>query len=344
MRKKRNYHFHPELKLYTKMNVPIIPWLLPIMQPVLRMLSLGERSGPFVKVRHGKIVAKDGHKIRTTTYVSRKFKKDGPCILVFHGGGFVYPASLHHYVLARKLAKELKAKAILVDYRLSPKHKFPAAVEDAFTAYRWVLANAGKLGIDRERIAVCGDSAGGNLSAVVSQWARDNGIQKPCGQVLIYPAVDGRMKTKSVKLFTDTPMCNTRAMEKYFRLYLPEGIQQIWECERQECISLGASEHKEFMKNTCRRINFSPTEAKSFKNLPPALIEVAQYDCLRDEGLQYAEKLRKAGVRAEVCKVKGAMHGYDIATGTRVVKKCMERRIQFLETVFEKQKAEDVDD
>lgn len=316
---RKKYKFHPELKLYAKMNVPIIPVLLPLMQPVLRMLSLGERSGPFVKVRHGKIVAKDGHKIRTTTYISRKFKKSDPCILVYHGGGFVYPASLHHYVLARKLAKELKAKVILVDYRLAPKYKFPAALEDAATAYRWVLANADKLEIDRKRIAVCGDSAGGNLSAAVSMWARDKGIQKPCGQVLIYPFLDGRMKTKSIKRFTDTPMCNTRAMEKFFSLYIP-------------------AERKELLEKEIPREYFSPAQARSLKDLPPALIEVAQYDCLRDEGIEYARDLKRNGVWAEVLKVKGAMHGYDIATGTRIVKQCMERRIAFLKDIFEEER------
>lgn len=323
-KKRKKYRFHPELKLYAKMNVPIIPVLLPLMQSVLRMLSLGERSGAFVKVRHGKIAAKDGHNIRITTYTSRKFKKDGPCILVYHGGGFVYPASLHHYVLARKLAKELKAKAILVDYRLAPKYKFPAALEDAAIAYRWVLANEEKLGIDRKRIAVCGDSAGGNLSAVISMWARDEGIQKPCGQVLIYPFVDGRMKTKSIQLFTDTPMCSTRAMEKYFSQYIPPSSMAL----------LGQEIPREY---------FSPMEADTLSDLPPAFIEVAQYDCLRDEGLEYAEALKQAGVRVEVLKVKGAMHGYDVATGTRLVKACMERRIQFLRTVFET-KAEEMND
>lgn len=165
-KKRKRYKFHPELKMYAKMNVPIIPVLLPLMQTVLRLLTFGEHSGPHVKVRHGKIPAKDGHKIRMTIYTSRKFKKNGPCILVFHGGGFVYPASLHHYVLARKLAKELKAKAILVDYRLSPKFKFPAAVKDAVAAYQWVLDNSEKLGIDKEKIAVCGDSAG----EICQQW------------------------------------------------------------------------------------------------------------------------------------------------------------------------------
>lgn len=319
--KRKKYKFHTELKKYSKINVPIIPALLPMLQVVLRLLTFGEHSGPFVQVHHGKICGKDGKRIRTVIYTSRKFKRGGPCILVYHGGGFIYPASLHHYVLARKLAKETKGKAILVDYRLAPKYKFPSAAADAISAYQWVLANAKKLGIDEKKIAVCGDSAGGNLSAVVSLWARNEGIRKPCGQVLIYPVLDARMKTKSMKMFTDSPMCNTRAMEKYFHLYL----------------SNGAAEHsgqEPLCDQEILREYLSPAETASFEGMPPTFMEVAQYDCLRDEGLAFARKLKRAGIETEVYKIKGAMHGYDIATGTRLVKRCMEQRIAFLNHLF----------
>lgn len=325
MDKKKKYKFHPELKLYSKMNVPVIPVLLPMIQVVLRLLVFGERSDPNVKVHHmemrlpSSLTSDKASRLRATIYTSREFKENGPCILVFHGGGFVYPASLHHYVLARKLAKELKAKAILVDYRLAPKYKFPVAVEDAFSAYQWVLANAEKLGIDKEKIAVCGDSAGGNLSAAVCFWAKNNKIQCPCAQVLIYPVTDGRMNTRSMQIFTDTPLCNTKAMKIFYQQYL-------------------SAEGKALLRNGIPIEYFSPIEADSFEGLPPTFIEVAQYDCLRDEGLAFAEELKKAGIRTEVCKVKGAMHGYDIATGTHLVKNCMKRRVAFLQSIFEEGK------
>lgn len=314
----KKYKFDPELWLFSKMNVPIIPVLLPVMQKVLRLLTLGEHSDRKVRVRHGRIPSWDGKKLRTTIYTSREFQRNGPCVLVFHGGGFVYPASLHHYVLARKLAKELKAKAILVDYRLAPGHHFPVPLEDACSAYQWILENSDSLGIDREKIAVCGDSAGGNLAATVCLWARDNRLTGPCGQVLIYPFLDGRLRTRSMQKFTDTPMCSTRAMKKYLQLYLPSGHQKYSLCE-------------------IPREYFSPAEAASFEGLPPALIEVAQYDCLRDEGIHYARRLERAGVAAQVYRVRGAMHGYDIATGTRLMKRCMENRIAFLKNVFEEE-------
>lgn len=316
--KRKKYRFDPELWMFSKMNVPIIPGLLPLMQRLLRLLTLGEHSGREVIVRHGKIPAWDGRKLGTTVYTSRQFQRNGPCVLVFHGGGFVYPASLHHYVLARKLAKELKAKTILVDYRLSPGYRFPIPVEDACSAYQWILENADTLGVDRKRIAVCGDSAGGNLAAVVCLWARNSGLLVPCGQLLIYPFLDGRLTTRSMQKFSDTPMCSSRAMKKYVQLYMPSGNQKYSLCD-------------------IPREYFSPAQAASFAGLPPALIEVAEYDCLRDEGIHYAQRLEKAGVSAEVYKVKGAMHGYDIATGTRLMKRCMEKRIAFLKSVFEEE-------
>lgn len=313
--KRKRYKYDPELWLLSKMDVPIVPALQPLEQSVLRLLEHGELSDRKVTVRHGRIPTGDGSTMKATVYTSREFRRNGPCILVFHGGGFVYPASLHHYVLARKLARELKAKAILVDYRLSPGYRFPIPVEDACSAYRWILENAKALGIDRERIAVCGDSAGGNLAAALCLWARGKGMQMPCGQILIYPFLDGRLRTRSMQRFSDTPMCSSRAMEKYVQLYLPseEKLSSLCEIPREY---------------------FSPAEAASFEGLPPALIEVAEYDCLRDEGVHYARRLERAGVAAEVYKVRGAMHGYDIATGTHLMKRCMEKRIRFLEQVF----------
>lgn len=139
---------------------------------------------------------------------------------------------------------------------------------------------------------------------------------------MIYPVLDARMETKSMRLFTDTPMCNTRAMEKYFDLYLSREVRELLS-------------HDHSFDYEISREYLSPTETNTLGGLPPVFIEVAQYDCLRDEGLQYAEKLKKAGVRTEVCKVRGAMHGYDIATGTHLVKNCIKRRIAFLRTIFE---------
>lgn len=314
--KKGNYQFHPELRLYAKMNVPIIPVLLPAMQKVLRLLAIGERSDRSVKVQHRTLEA--AKPLRVTIYTSRKKQEKRPCILLYHGGGFVYPASLHHYVLARKLAKETGAKVFLADYRLAPSNRFPAAAEDAFFLYQWSVSNAEKIGIDRRKIAVCGDSAGGNLAVAVCLWAREKNLPMPCAQVLIYPFLDGRMETESMQRFTDTPMCSTRAMRKYIQQYLPKDTELLW-------------------KKGKMREYFSPMETDSVEGLPPAFLETAQYDCLRDEGIAFGKRLEQAGIPTELHRIKGAMHGYDIATGTKLVKRCMEQRIAFLKKCFEEE-------
>ena len=135
-------------------------------------------------------------------------------MIFIHGGGFAYQAAPHHFSLARRFAKKLNCKVFMVDYRLAPKYKFPQAPNDSFTCYRWILDHAGQLKIDKSTIVICGDSAGGNLATVVSIMARDKEIQLPCAQVLLYPVTDRRMHTESMKQYADTPMCNTKDMEK----------------------------------------------------------------------------------------------------------------------------------
>lgn len=303
--KKEKYVFHEDLKIYAHMNIPVIPRVVPMMQKLMEVLYLKERSDRKVKVSVRKVISREGHSTRVLLYEPVKGKKNAPCILFFHGGGFVYQAAPHHFYLARKLSAELGYKTFLADYRLAPAHKFPAAPEDCFLVYRWLLAKAKELEIDPARIAVCGDSAGGNLAAVLCLMAKDHGVQMPAAQMLLYPFVDRRLVTESMQRYTDTPMCNRKDMDKYIRMYVGD------------------------LENT--NISYlSPAEAECVQELPEAYIEVAQYDCLRDEGIAYGEKLQKDGVQVELHEVKGAMHGYDIAKNTPLMKKYMGRRVRFL--------------
>ena len=186
-----------------------------------------------------------------------------PCLFFLHGGGFVFNAAPHHFALARRFTKELQVKTLFVDYRLAPKYKFPTAQNDCLSAYRWVISNAEKLGDDAEKMLVCGDSAGGNLATVLCLMAKDAGLTLPKAQMLLYPFVDRRMNTESYLRYTDTPMCNSKDMEKYLKMYVK---------------NLEATQIP----------NLSPIEG-SLVGMPPAYIEVAQYDCLRDEGIKYYE-------------------------------------------------------
>lgn len=196
---------------------------------------------------------------------------------------------------------------MFIDYRLAPRNPFPAAAEDAYCAYAFARFFPEKLGIDPGRIAVGGDSAGGCLAAGCAMAARDRGFP-PCFQLLIYPVLDRRMQTDSMEKYRDTPMWNTVKNRMMWKMYLPE--------------SDPAGEYA------------SPGEAKFFEGLPPAYIETAEFDCLHDEGAAYADKLRSAGICAELNETKGTVHGFDVITNSRLVKQCIERRIAALKNAF----------
>ena len=220
----------------------------------------------------------------------------------------MFNAAPHHFALARRFTKELQVKTVFVDYRLAPKYKFPTAPNDCLSVYRWVIANAGELGVDTEKMLVCGDSAGGNLATVLCLMAKDAGLTLPKAQMLLYPFVDRRMNTESYRRYKDTPMCNSKDMEKYLKMYVknPDATQIPY---------------------------LSPMEA-SLVGIPPAYIEVAQYDCLRDEGIKYSEALERCGVYTELHEIKAAMHGYDIAKDSGLLNEIMEVRLRFLQKIL----------
>ena len=171
------------------------------------------------------------------------------------------------------------------------------------------MEHAGELGIDPDRVAVAGDSAGGELSAVVCLMAKDRGKPMPCGQMLMYPATGAGNGTDSMKKYTDTPMCNSRDMEKYGHYYVQDPA---------------AGKHT----------YSAPIDADSLAGLPAAYIETAEFDCLRDDGILYAGRLRQFGVSAELINTEGTMHGFDIVLDSSIVRACVDRRVSFLKRIF----------
>lgn len=303
MRRTR-YPIHPDFKRWTKMNPPLNRAVLPIMQVSLGLLLRKEKSTRALTVERLSIPSTGKKPLRALLYSPVGLAENAPCLVYFHGGGFVMPAASYHYRLAREYALGTLCKVLFVDYRLAPKHPFPAAVEDCHAAYQWALSNAQTLSIDPVRIAVGGDSAGGELAAVTCLMAKT----RPCGQLLIYP-VTGREETESRRKFIDTPMCNSRDMEKYERFYL----------------SVEPSSHPEYAAPLC---------AASLAHLPPAYIETAEFDCLRDEAIAYAQRLSGSGVPTELHNTSGTMHGFDIVTDSSLLRACIDRRIAFLKRIF----------
>ena len=219
-------------------------------------------------------------------YTPNKLRQtDGlaPCLVFFHGGGWVIGNLETHDVVCRKLAHEGEMIVMSLDYRLAPEHRFPAAVEDAVTATKWAAANAKGLGIDASRLVVGGDSAGGNLAAVVSLHARENG-PKLAGQLLVYPATDFSRKHPSHSEPETSILLTHTVVTWFMNNYLGDADINDWRA--------------------------SPARARTLADLPPAYVLTAGADPLRDEGDEYAARLKEAGVAVTYRHFPGQFHGF----------------------------------
>jgi acetyl esterase len=214
-----------------------------------------------------------------------------PLLLYYHGGGFTYGDLDTHDGVCRMLCRHAGAHILAVDYHLAPEHRFPAAVEDARAALRWAYANASQLGADPSRIGVGGDSAGGNLAAVVSQLAARDGGPAPVLQLLIYPVTDFTSRRRSRDLFGEGFLLTNAEMDWFETNYLGAAKAQ-------------ASDPRA-----------SPLLAENLSGLAPAFVVTAAFDPLRDEGEEYANALRDAGTSATLRRFPGFIHAFIGAAG-----------------------------
>jgi len=208
-----------------------------------------------------------------------------PVIGYLHGGGWVQCDLETHHGLCARLAQRSGALVVAVDYRLAPEHKFPAAVEDSVAAYRWLRAHAGEIGGDPARVALAGDSAGGNLAAVVSQLAKSAGEPVPTCEALIYPAVDFALDTPSHQEMEDG--------------YIIPRDRILWYSEQY----LRGEDDR-------RDLRASPLRGRDLGGQPPTLVITAGFDPLRDEGQAYADRLRAAGVDVVLHEYPGQIHAF----------------------------------
>jgi acetyl esterase len=208
----------------------------------------------------------------------------GGCVY-FHGGGWVFGSIDTHDELVRRLVVETGCVFVNVDYPLAPEHKYPVALEDSYLAVQWFVEHARELNVDPARIAVAGDSAGGNLAAVVALMARDRGGPKIAYQALIYPIADCDFERPSYPENGKGYFLTFREIKWFWRQYVesPEQMQEPYA---------------------------SPLRAKSLADLPPAYVLTAKYDPLRDEGRAYAEALQAAGVPTTLREFDGMFHGF----------------------------------
>ena len=205
-------------------------------------------------------------------------------VLYIHGGGFTMGSIEMEHANSAKLARELGAVVVSVEYRLAPEDPFPAGIEDCYAALAWFHAQAEGFGVDPARIAICGSSAGGGLAAGLALYARDHGGPAICFQYLGIPELDHRLDTPSMLAFVDTPMWSRPQAVKSWALYLGEHAGEV-------------SPYA------------SPSIATDLSGLPPTYISTMEFDPLRDEGIHYTLALMEAGVTVELHSFPGTFHG-----------------------------------
>jgi len=303
----KKYPVCRELRFVNKLAVP--GWAISLSTAKLSNQMLDRMPLPAppqdVARRSIQILSEDGVPLRLTVYQPQAIDQAAPCLVYFHGGGFCVRDAGYIHRFAAQYAQEAQCKVVFVHYRTADEAPFPVPFQDCYAALRWVWEHSDELGINRERIAVGGDSAGGALAAACALRARNEGKMRVCFQLLVYPVTDSRMETDSMKKFTDSPMWNAYLNHRMWELYLRDGDH-------------GMPQYA------------APMLASSFVGLPPAYVEVAEFDCLHDEGIAYAQALSAEGVPVQLEDMKGTFHGFDSFWKADISRTAVKKRIEAL--------------
>ena len=260
------------------------PPLPELRQQLRTMVTLMDEPAPaLARIEEIKIPGPGGS-IPARVYDAASGGAARPALAYFHGGGWVQGDLETHHGLCARLAQRAGVVVVAVDYRLAPEHKFPAAVDDCLAAYRWLRERGREVGVDTGRVGVGGDSAGGNLSAVVCQLARAQALPAPKCQVLIYPATDFSLETESHRELEHGHIIPRDRILWYAEQYLRGEADKLDE-------------------------RASPIRG-DMRGLAPALIITAGFDPLRDEGHAYAEGLRKGGAEVQYHEYEGQIHAF----------------------------------
>ena len=295
-----SYRFDPELApfldLLPGMTLDDVPAARAAMLKLVSMAPEVDASGVAFDDREVPGPKGDGPVSVRVYRPRREAPAEGwPAVLYIHGGGFVVGNVEAEHGGCVRICADVGAVVVSVEYRLAPEHPYPAGVEDCYAALIWMHGAVGDLGVDASRIAVMGSSAGGGLSAAVALLARDRGEPPLCFQFLGIPELDDRLETPSMRAFTDTPVWHRASAVLSWRYYLGPlaGQAEI-------------------------PIYAAPARATDLSGLPPAYVSTCEYDPLRDEGIDYAARLMRAGVSTELHCFPGTWHGSSMIVGAAV--------------------------
>ncbi|MCD8295497.1 MAG: alpha/beta hydrolase [Clostridia bacterium] len=300
MSKKRHYDILPDFRHYTWIHLPMNRFVLRLAAAFMPMIQPWHKL--YRKELTRKMIKFNGFKAKLIQPASDDSPK--AVMLYIHGGGFALKAAAYHKELAQHYAARTGCTVLFPDYSLTPGNRYPVQLDECISAYMWLSTQ-----YPETKIIVGGDSAGGCIAAAMTLACKRDGLRIPDALMLVYPVLDARMQTESMKEYTDTPMWNSRCNRKMWEYYA--------DSEQYEDPYV------------------SPACADDLTFFPRTYVETTQYDCLHDEGIIFAQRLQEQGVAVEVNETKGTMHGYDIAQKSPYVKEQVERRIAFLASVIE---------
>ena len=311
MAKKTAYQMHEDYKKLPSFDFRFNKLLVGAVNGLMALdrYRTGRSADPRISRRKEQIQNPDGSAFNVIIMSSDNQQDNSPALIYYHGGAFALSYASLHLQSCERYALGANCCVIFVDYRLGPSKPFPSGFDDCYRTLEWVRENAQKLRINVAKIAVMGDSAGGALSAGVAQKAKDNRIPL-CAQTLIYPVLDNDCKTESATQFSDTPTWNAGSNRNMWKMYLRD-------CDSKNPPPYAAPAHREDLTELAR-----------------AYVETAEFDPLRDEGLEYANRLEEQGVKVQRNATAGTIHGYELSQKNPETVRSMKERVAFLNEVF----------
>lgn len=289
-------------------------WMVPAFNALFKWHFKSTKAPENIEVTSHQIKGFENKGIEVLVFKPRNIQADAPCLLYCHGGGFFIEAAQAHKKMMFEYAEKANCIIVFPHYRVSLNNPFPTSLEDCYSALKWTNDNTKMLGIDKEKIAIGGDSAGGNLAACIAQMALDRQEISLCFQLLVYPVCDHTLGSASMQTFQDTPLWNAPSSKLMWDVYL-----------------------KDKDRNNLPKY-VSPLQRTDLKDLPPTYIETAEFDCLRDEALLYAQKLKDTNINVELSQTKGTIHAYDIIEKSSITQDSIQRRVKALRQGFGGQK------